>query len=556
MNIKRLIASVLVMVYVFALAVVPAKANIQICYDGATHLYTGEVYKLFVNGNKIESAMEPIIFNDHALVPVREVFEECGATVDYDGDSRAVKVKYGSTRITMHINNNCAYINGKPVKIPDGVVPKLIYKPGDLTKTMVPVRFISESVGMKVDFNGQLGEIRITEPDKAPETTATPKPTPTVKPTAVPTVAPQNINITQIESEMIEPNKIQVFITCDNSVDGLVSYFDLSAPERVVTDLKGVKYAKTTEAITTGSDVIKSVRIGVDNDRARIVIDVEELTAYSVTTNGRFVTITASVTGDKSPTATKMPTATQKPVATQKPGTTPKPTAKPTATPKPTPVPDYYAIGQAAAKSKYNTGIVKANAENAKKLIMLDPGHGGSDPGAIGTLNGRAINEKDLTLSITYKVKAILESNGYKVAMTRTGDTLPTLAERPAMANQKNCALFVSIHINSATAEEANGTEVFFSEENNEDDYGITSLELAVKVLEGMLKQMKSRDRGVKMANWAVTRRADMPAILLEVGFISNQKELKLMCSDDYQNKTATGIAEGIINAIHHVKMP
>lgn len=76
MNIKRLIASVLVMVYVFALAVVPAKANIQICYDGATHLYTGEVYKLFVNGNKIESAMEPIIFNDHALVPVREVFEE------------------------------------------------------------------------------------------------------------------------------------------------------------------------------------------------------------------------------------------------------------------------------------------------------------------------------------------------------------------------------------------------------------------------------------------------------------------------------------------------
>ncbi len=546
MNIKKLIASVLVMVYVFALMVIPAKANIQICYDGGTHLYTGEVYKLFVNGNKIESAMEPIIFNDHALVPVREVFEECGATVDYDGEARSVKVKYGNTRITMHINNNCAYINGKPVKIPDGVVPKLIYKPGDLTKTMVPVRFISESVGMKVDFIGELGEIRITEPDKAPQETPTPKPTPTVKPTAVPTVAPQNIKITKIEQEMVAPNKIQVFITCDNSVDGLVSYFDLSAPERVVADLKGVKYSKTSETLTTGSDVIKSVRIGVDNDRARIVIDVEELTAYSVITNGKYVTITASVTGNKSTSATPKPTATPKPGTTQ----------KPTVTPKPTPAPDYEEMGESAANSKYNTGIVKANAADAKKLIMLDAGHGGSDPGALGTLNGKTINEKDLTLAITYKVKAILESNGYKVAMTRTGDTLPTLAQRPEMANNKDCALFVSIHINSATSEEANGTEVFFSEENNDDKYGVTSQEFATNVLEGMLKYLKSRDRGVRMANWAVTRRANMPAVLLEVGFISNAKELKLMCTDDYQNKAATGIAEGIINTIHYVKVP
>lgn len=539
MNIKRLIVSVLVMVQMIAMICVPASAaNIQICYDGATHLYTGEVYKLFVNGNKIESAMEPIIFNDHALVPVREVFEECGATVDYNGDSRSVKINYNNTRITMHINNNCAYINGQPVKIPDGVVPKLIYKPGELTKTMVPVRFISESVGMKVDFDGEKGEIKITEPEQAPQPTPTPKPVAT--PTSTPASTAENVTIKNIEPEMVTDNKIQVSVTCDKSVDGLVSYFDLSAPERVVVDLKGVKYKNISETISTGSDVIKSVRVGVDNERTRIVVDVEELTAYSVVTNGKYVTITASVTGDKPTTSTTKPTAT----------------AKPTATPKPTPKPDYSEIGESAANSKYNTGIVKASAADAKKLIMLDAGHGGSDPGALGTLNGRTINEKDLTLSITYKVKAILESNGYKTAMTRTGDTLPTLAERPEMANKKDCALFVSIHINSATAEEANGTEVFYSEENNEDDYGVTSQEFATNVLEGMLKYMKSRDRGVRMANWAVTRRANMPAILLEVGFISNEKELKLMCTDDYQNKTATGIAEGIINTIHYVDVP
>ena len=262
------------------------------------------------------------------------------------------------------------------------------------------------------------------------------------------------------------------------------------------------------------------------------------MVSYTVKPKGNTVTATITVSGNIK--------STQTPTATPKPTSTPKPTAKP----------DYDKIGNSAADSQYNTGIVKASSEDAKKIIMLDAGHGGSDPGALGTLNGKTINEKDLTLSITYKVKAILESNGYKTAMTRKGDTLPSLSERPEMANKKDCALFVSIHINSATATEAKGTEVYYSEENNGDEYGVTSQLFATKVLNGMLKYMKSTDRGVRMANWAVIRRSNMPAVLVEVGFISNESELKNMCSDDYQNKTAMGIAEGIINTIHYVNVP
>ena len=187
---------------------------------------------------------------------------------------------------------------------------------------------------------------------------------------------------------------------------------------------------------------------------------------------------------------------------------------------------------------------------------MIDAGHGGSDPGALGTLDGKTIKEKDLNLSIAKKVQSILQSYGYKTAMTRKGDTLPSLTERPEMANDLDCALFVSIHINSATAVEASGTEVYYSEENNGDEYGVTSQELAENVLDGMLKYMKSGDRGVRMANWAVTRRANMPAILLEVGFISNEDELRMMCTSSYQEKVAKGIAEGIINTIHYVDVP
>ncbi len=515
---RKLIISVLIMVYMFTLYIPANAAGIQICYDGATHLYTGEVYKLYVNGKKIESAMEPIIFNDHALVPVREVFETCGATVDYDGDSKCVKVNYKNMRITMHINNNRAYINGQPVKIPDNVVPKLIYKPGELTKTMVPVRFISESVGMNVDFDGATGKINIS--DDTPVST----PSPTSKPTSAPVITDSKLKINSIKAEMVTNTKIRVKVACDSSLEGAVSYFKLSSPERVVVDIKNAKYKVDTETINTDSDLIKSVRVGVDSERARIVIDVTNLNSYDVDISGKNLTITASV---KATSATSKPTAT------------PTPTKKPSAT-----------------DSHYNTGIVQASAADAKKIIMLDAGHGGSDPGALGTLNGRTIKEKDLTLSITYKVKAILARNGYKTAMTRTGDTLPTLAERPEMANDRDCALFVSIHINSATATDAKGTEVYYSEENNDDEYGLTSQRFATNVLNGMLKYMKSTDRGVRMANWAVTRRANMPAVLVEVGFISNDGELKLMCSDDYQNKTAMGIAEGIINTIHYVNVP
>lgn len=147
--------------------------GMTICYDDTEHWYTGSIFDLYVNGEKIEAAVEPIIFNDHAVVPLREVFEACGASVEYDGDKKCVEVQYKYTYIRLYINDNTAYINSKRSLIPDGVVPKLIYKPGGETKTMVPVRFISENVGISVNFDSEKGRILvnsgsipITEPEE------------------------------------------------------------------------------------------------------------------------------------------------------------------------------------------------------------------------------------------------------------------------------------------------------------------------------------------------------------------------------------------------------
>ena len=105
-RIQRILIAVITAV-VMCISQIPVNAKgFSICYDGETHLYTGEVYKLLVNGKEISSPMEPIIFNDHALVPVREVFEACGAKVTYIGETQCVKVHYNGRFITVYINKN------------------------------------------------------------------------------------------------------------------------------------------------------------------------------------------------------------------------------------------------------------------------------------------------------------------------------------------------------------------------------------------------------------------------------------------------------------------
>ncbi len=474
-------------------------------YDGEIHEYDGSVYTLIVNDTLINPPLAPIIFNDHALVPVREIFEELGAEVSYDGDTQTVTIEKEDYFMALRINDNTAYVNGDVYEIPDGVVPKLISELEGETKTMVPVRFISESIGLQVDFDGEHGAILVESPnysfddggrneqpsDKAP--------------------------ITRVETSAEDGNKFRITAYSTRAV-GKLSDFKLDNPKRVVLDIYGAVYSGEKERIDTDVYGIQSIRLGDNGERARIVIDYSDIKGYYIE--------------KKSDTEVSIVIETRK--SQQQQPSAPKPSA--TAKPKPpsgTPVP------------------------NNKKLIMLDAGHGGEDCGAIGEIDGKEIFEKDLTLQITYKVKERLEERGYTVAMTRTGDTLPSLKERPEMANAQNAAVFVSIHINSVDgAPQANGTEIYYAESNNGDTYGVTSQTLAKNILDRMLKYMGSTNRGVKTAEHAVTKRCNMPATLVEIGFITNPEEIANMTNDEYQYKAAQGITEGIMITLDKIKMP
>lgn len=171
--------------------------------------------------------------------------------------------------------------------------------------------------------------------------------------------------------------------------------------------------------------------------------------------------------------------------------------------------------------------------------IVLDAGHGGKDQGASG---GDAI-EKEITLAIAKKAEKILKEAGYKVKMTRDDDTFVALDERAEYANRKGAKVFVSIHCNSSESGEGNGIETYYTEQKDENNQ-----ELAQLIQENVVAQTGARDREARTANYTVIVRTDMPAALLETGFLSDSSERGLLQQEEYQDKLAKGIAEGIIS--------
>lgn len=180
-----------------------------------------------------------------------------------------------------------------------------------------------------------------------------------------------------------------------------------------------------------------------------------------------------------------------------------------------------------------------------KAFIMLDPGHGGSDTGTQSISKPR-YQEKSLNLVTAKFLRHYLTQMGYKVELTRETDHFVTLEKRSQMANEKEPAIFVSIHYNSAPSLDAKGVEVFYYQDKGQKDRMLASKKLAQNVLKSVLVYTKAESRGIKQGNFAVIRETKMPAILVEGGFVSNEEELQKLKDPTYLKKVAWGIAKGI----------
>lgn len=499
-------------------------------YDGDIYTYTGDVYSLVVNGNTLTNLpLNPIIFNDRAVVPVREVFEAMGASVQYNANDNSVTINYRQRTVKLVIGAQTAVVDGVEIPVTDGVGAKLIAKWGEYPKTMVPVRFISESLGLIVNYDGTNKVISITESATQPET----------PPTAgfVPDVPADSTSKLTSLNYKVEGDIVTVEVTASSPVDRMSSVM-LTSSGVVYVDVYGAKNGLASRT-DVNHGVVKAVRVGQHEGYTRIAIDTEGIAKYlgSLTQSKQKITIMLS----GNPNA-----------FLQAPADVPN---------EPKPI-------------QYNP----------RKIVVLDAGHGGSDPGASANLmndlekdaynaalespdpiiaemgpgSGEKILEKDVALKVTHKVKENLEANGIEVIMTRWGDTYPTLDSRPELANSNGAVIFVSIHLNSTTTPvtAAKGIEVYYSPENNDSTLRVSSQDLADEILKCVIDSTDARSRGVKSGNLLVNRKSLMPSALIELGFMNNPLELELLIDETYQDKLAAGIARGIIQAHSKIVIP
>jgi N-acetylmuramoyl-L-alanine amidase len=172
------------------------------------------------------------------------------------------------------------------------------------------------------------------------------------------------------------------------------------------------------------------------------------------------------------------------------------------------------------------------------RRVVIDPGHGGKDPGAISPIGPR---EKDVVLPVSLEIARLLREAGHEVILTRQTDVFVELDDRAAIANRRDADLFVSIHADSADNRDARGFTVYVCRGASSG-----SETVANAVVQSLDSGSGLDSRGVRAANYRVLVRTECPAILVELGYLSNRQDASLLRQDAVQKKLARCIAEGI----------
>ena len=439
---------------------------------------------IVVDGKKLDLTVGARVetVDGHVIIPIRIVTENLGFQVGWDAQNRGVSIAEGSRTINLTVGSKSALV--------DGVEKSLLVAP--VLKngvTGVPLRFVSEQMGMIVEWNDTTKTVSVNRP------------------------APTADDSVTVTVDDISLNDRQLKIAVGGKVEPKV--FTMSGPERIVIDLPGTSLSRALEdrssqkgvvSIANSSEIagVRYALFSSSPSTVRVVMDLNSASPYAVT-RGSAGEVLVELTGENTPTqGTDIPG----PVA---PGAGPQ--LPPVIQPEPPPV------------------------VSGKKLIVIDAGHGGRDPGTIGITNKQ---EKVFNLNIALKIQKLLANDpNMEVVFTRIDDTFIELGDRAPVANKLNADAFISIHANSVkNAPSANGTESYYYEE--------ASKSFTQIIHKHLLEATGFRDRGVKQAGWKVLRDANMVSVLLETGFLSNAAEEAKLFTDDMQQRIAQGVVNGL----------
>ncbi|MBR5236846.1 MAG: N-acetylmuramoyl-L-alanine amidase [Clostridia bacterium] len=540
--------------------------KVQFFYDGAYHDYEGNLFKLKVNGNLLTPAIPPIVFSDYSVVPARAVFQDgLGAKVAWDGTKQKVTVTMGETELEMYINKTKATLNGKTVTMP--IAPKIIND-----YTMIPARFVGEELGMKVEFDTTTDTISITEEER------------------------EIVTVSKVLYEQESETDVLLTIMTDTK-NPEYDAFLLKEPTRLVVDVLDGVYTKIPEVILFASGNLQKIRFGQQPTTARVAFDLTEDLGYEVWSRGKNIYISITIDPTLNPPITdvfkevtygyeggrdyiKFKLDMGKPV--RKGSKIMIPISGENLPDEPA---EKNVTGFFGKKMLYTPGedetsgtitvelkntdfemYVQGNEVRMKSIhkalprsVTLDAGHGGMDGGAVAyEEDGVTIlaKEKDFNLDIALRAQELLEADDIEVHMIRDEDVYVDYLRVGSIANDAGTSLFVSIHTNSTITDVANGIETYGYLEAGSVSNGMTSERLSEIMLESLLDETGAHDRGVKDGKTlAVINSTQMPATLVEIGFISNPEECAKLMTEEYRQKLAQAIYNGVIAAFEEMEI-
>ena len=403
---------------------------------------------VLVNNRTLKTEFSPYIKQGRTFVPIREITENLGADVKWNNRDKSIKISLNGDVIDMKINSPNVRVNGKKISLDNAQAPQLaLYSsPRKETKTMVPLRFISETFGYDVDWNNDKVRAEIStnktksivEDDKKENSNKNNKNTKNNK--------SNNKNTKKVASKTKTSDSKSIF---DSNY--FQSNVEKSETNKITKEIKGGNKDK----IFDQAELDKS-----DEKKNRVIKDKIEV--------------------------------------------------------------------------------------NGKLKIVIDPGHGGKDSGAVA-LDGETY-EKTVNLLVAERLMDKLSANSeISPTITRTRDEYIKLLDRAGVSNDGDAHLFLSIHFNSADNSSAKGIEVLYASEKNVRIKDTIQKDFASCLQKALIKETGAVDRGIKnRPAIIVLNKTKNVAALAELGFLSNEDDLENIKDPDYIDKLAQGLYNGI----------
>jgi len=497
--------TVLLITAIMLLTIVPSTVFAdKFFYDGEWNTHNERI-KLYFDDEYIDTDVPSLIVEDRTLVPVRAFFEETGATVLWNDGKKEVTVESDDFVIKLRIDSTVASVDGEKMSM--DVPAKIVADSDNIGRTLVPIRFISENLGYDVEWDAKTYSVHVYDRVKKPVE-----------------ISEEILSISAAKSGKKDTIK---FFTSSTAKPVITK---IANPDRLILDFYDFSLKMGDGSTDREGINFSNIRYADHEDYARIVFDISGEYKYEIKSVANTCTLILTSTG-KTPVI------------------------------KPEDEDDNKDDEDITISEPEEKPVTKPNlpSDGGNGLVVIDPGHGGSDPGAIGYKDGEIyICESEINLDISLRLYELLKEQGVNVAMTRTTDEYVGLKERAEYANNLDASLFICVHNNSATIPAANGTMVYYYtsefDEDTKEAFGITSKELAAMVHKELLIAGGRYDRKIADGSkFVVLYSTTMPAILTECAFVSNEEEQELLNTKEFRQSLAEGISKGVIAALEQM---